>query len=222
MGRRTETGEPGPGISLVQPVKSTGRATGGCAGTEGVTGGHDECLNALLRQGSLPWKRRIGPHADVSVDGARGALRHLDIGVTACVVGPLRWCESEHAAKNDQRDRCLEDGRLDLVRSDLPETAGGSLQRFVTLLEPGELDESPALRHDQELRFETPEHRVNIGVELGANFIEPDFKRKRHQLPRLHGQSIGSRTAEGPSAARLAAHGVQAHRVPREQSSGRG
>ena len=90
-----------------------------------------------------------------------------------------------------------------------PETPGGAFQGFIAVLEFRELNEPVALGHDQKLGFETPEYRIDTGVEIGLDLVEPDLKRKRHRAPRLQFQCFGERTTADPRVARQAAPAAQ-------------
>ena len=94
------------------------------------------------------------------------ALSHVEPGMAACIVGPLRWDETEHAAENDQCNRRLEDDRGNCLRSELPKAPGGALQGFIAGLENGKLHEPVSLGHDKKFGFETTEHGIDVDIEI--------------------------------------------------------
>ena len=86
--------------------------------------------------------------------------------MAACIAGPLRWREPEHAAQNDQCNRRLEYDRGNRVRSDFPEAPGGTLQGFIAGLENGKLHEPVSLGHDKKFGFETTKHGIDVDIEI--------------------------------------------------------
>ena len=153
------------------------------AGTERVAGGGNQRTDPLLGDRTPCGQWCIGVHADVPVDRSRRAPGHLDPGVSARVPGPFRRREADHAAKHDQGDRRLEHDRRHSVRGHVAKALGSALQRFVSVLEDGKLHEPLAFGHHEEFRFETSEHRIDVGIEIGPNLVEPDLKETAPSIP---------------------------------------
>ena len=163
------------------------------SGFKKMTGGGDQRPDSLFGHRSSPRKGCSRVYSDCAVNGSRRALGDLEAGVARRVSGPLRGSKAENAAQHQQRNRHFENRSRDALRSDVPETRGGPLQRLVACFERVELHESLAAGHQHELGMESSEHRVHVSIRISPNLREADLKRERHSD--LPGRVAPRRTA---------------------------